>query len=346
MRILLGLVLTFSMIFLQPDGNRRWDKFLDDYEAFGKECIAARGKTLSRKEAARLRAKSIELKEALRQMPPDVSEAQKARLAELMAMYGPAQEPMEAEPVRKKSATKRAVAAIKEVESDSEDDQVAKADSLSPAQKALRDSSLKTERPQYPLQGSLVCIQTADGMPAPINLLRDSENGSQVRASRAVSFSAGPVLGLMPEFVYGAEFFAQYSALGAYLSVFGNWKSASFDAVCNESDARNLYYIWPIEEERQSYFQVSAGVLYNLGGGRPGWLGRLSVFAGAGYGRRRILWEGADGHCYKVGDLSSEGLVLDAGLMLRLTSRLSLNCVASSIKFETLGARIGLDFEF
>ena len=341
MRILLGLVLTFSMIFQQPDGNRRWDKFLDDYEAFGKECIAARGKTLSRKEAARLRAKSIELKEALKQMPPDVSDAQKARLAELMAMYGTAQEPVASEPERKKPETKRAVTAIKEVESDSEDDQVAKADSLSPAQRALRDSSLKTERPQYPLQGRLIDVQSADGTPISLDNMRDIEKGKLVRISPRVSFSAGPVLGMMPEFVFGAELFAQYSAYGAYVSVFGNGRNPSFDGVCNESNAQDLYYIWPINEERKSYFQVSAGLFYNF---KSAW--RLSVLAGAGYGRRRVVWEGADGNTYKVKDLSSEGLVMDVGLMLRLSSKLSVNCVASSIKFETLGSRIGLDFVF
>lgn len=345
MRILLGLVLTFSMIFQQPDGNRRWDKFLDDYEAFGKECIAARGKILSRKEAARLRAKSIELKEALKQMPPDVSEAQKARLAELMAIYGPAQDPVASEPERKKPETKRVAAVSKAVEAakaPSLDTAVTpKVDSLSPAQLALRDSSLKTDRPRYPIQIRLICVQSTDCMPISPDQMRDIEKGKLVRTSPRVLFSAGPMLGLMPEFVFGAELFARYTAFGAYVSVFGNGRNPSFNAVCSDSDVLDLYYIWPINEERKSYFQVSAGLFYNFKGA---W--RLSALAGAGYGRRRVVWEGADGNTYKVKDLSSEGLVLDAGLRLRLSSKLSVNCVASSIKFETLGARIGLDFVF
>ena len=97
-------------------------------------------------------------------------------------------------------------------------------------------------------------------------------------------------------------------------------------------------YIWTSGRERMSRFSITAGATF-----AP--LPFLSVYAGAGYGARTLLWEDAAGKWASVRDRAAKGLAVDAGIILTF-NRFSILAGASGIAFRTLSAELGLGLIF
>ena len=97
-------------------------------------------------------------------------------------------------------------------------------------------------------------------------------------------------------------------------------------------------YIWTSGKERINRFSITAGATYAV------WP-FLSVYAGAGYGARTLLWEDSAGQWASVQDLAAKGLTLDAGIILTF-SHFSILAGASTIAFRTLSAEVGLGLLF
>lgn len=97
-------------------------------------------------------------------------------------------------------------------------------------------------------------------------------------------------------------------------------------------------YIWTSGRERINRFSITSGATYSA------WP-FLSVYAGAGYGVRTLLWEDSAGKWASVQDLAAKGLALDAGIILSF-SHFSIMAGASSIAFRTVSAEVGLGLSF
>lgn len=144
--------------------------------------------------------------------------------------------------------------------------------------------------------------------------------------------------GFLPEMSAGLAGAFLWDCWGMYVSACGNFVSSAASYTCRQDGAAGDRYIWPTGISRVSAFQLSAGVCRTV---VPG----LAVTAGAGWGRRRVLWEDSVGSWAYVEDLSVKGPVLECGLMGwrgTLCGSLGLSTVA----FRTLGVKIGVGISF
>ena len=69
------------------EGLRRWNSYIDDFEAFGRECEKVRGGRIGRKEWNALKSHAAALLDSLPSMPSDIAENQKDRLSSIIANY-------------------------------------------------------------------------------------------------------------------------------------------------------------------------------------------------------------------------------------------------------------------
>ena len=160
-------------------------------------------------------------------------------------------------------------------------------------------------------------------------------------AGKAIRWGAGVEFGIMPELCPGFSAFVTGGRFGGYVSVLTNLTCGSSDISCISTDTEALYLIWPVSVENRSYWQVSAGGTMAIGG-------RWDVLAGAGYGRRQVIWMTSTGQRALVSDLSAAGVLLEAGGRYRLPrpGGLCLHAVATTLAFRTAGIRIGASYMF
>ncbi len=125
---------------------------------------------------------------------------------------------------------------------------------------------------------------------------------------------------------------------GAYLKFGSNLKSAAYGYDCNADGTTEEGYIWTSGESRVSKLSLSAGGTLRCNG----W---LYVCAGAGYGRRLLLWEDSTGGWARVAGSSFSGPAAEAGALVRF-SRLALYAGVSSVSFRYFDAQIGLGLNF
>ena len=67
----------------------------------------------------------------------------------------------------------------------------------------------------------------------------------------------------------------------------------------------------------------------------------LSVYAGAGYGRRTLAWQDIDGNWARVSDWSHKGLTIDAGLLLSWRN-LAFSAGLVTLNFKTCIFSLGI----
>ena len=96
--------------------------------------------------------------------------------------------------------------------------------------------------------------------------------------------------------------------------------------------------IWTSGRETLTRISFTAGLMY----APLPWLG---CYAGAGIGRRTVLWEDSDGKWARVSDISDRGLCTDAGIILGL-NRLSLLAGVSAIRFRAPQLELGIGVNF
>lgn len=71
----------------------------------------------------------------------------------------------------------------------------------------------------------------------------------------------------------------------------------------------------------------------------------LTFYAGAGYGKRQLLWQDVDGGWAEVSDWSVKGLEMEAGAIFRW-NRLAFSAGVSTVRFRTCSATVGVGFCF
>ena len=96
--------------------------------------------------------------------------------------------------------------------------------------------------------------------------------------------------------------------------------------------------IWTSGDTRNSNLYITGGALVQI----VDW---LSVYAGAGYGRRTLAWQDIDGNWAEVSDWSVKGLEMEAGAIFRW-NRMAFSAGVSTIRFRTCSATLGVGYCF
>lgn len=144
--------------------------------------------------------------------------------------------------------------------------------------------------------------------------------------------------GFLPEMSAGLAGAFCRDRWGMYASVYGNFVASAASYACRRDGSAGDRYIWPTGASRVSSLQMSAGVCRKV---MPG----LAVTAGAGWGRRAVLWEDSAGAWAYVEDLSVQGPVLESGL-IGWRGALCGSIGLSTVAFRTLGVKIGVGVSF
>ncbi len=125
---------------------------------------------------------------------------------------------------------------------------------------------------------------------------------------------------------------------GAYLKATGNLKSSDYSYVCHEDGITDNGYIWTSGKGHVSRMTVTAGGIFRC-------LNWLSVSAGAGYGKRVLLWRDSKDNFAKVSEASAQGFAADLGTVLRF-GRFTAYAGISTIAFKHFYPELGVGLSF
>jgi len=204
---------------------------------------------------------------------------------------------------------------------------------LSDEDKLPREAALPSvHMAQFPV--SLTALRSSDVDWGDVTRLGSTVRPSfQKKGYALLSMSA-------PDFALGLSGGFMYGRIGGYASVRSNFQfdnEVSYSCLSDGSmPSKGMF--WSSGEVRQSNLTVSAGILAGL----DRW---ASLYAGAGYGWRKIAWEDVDGAWAEVSDISHEGLAVDAGLIFTI-HRLALSAGVSTISFKTVSFNLGIGICF
>jgi opacity protein-like surface antigen len=147
-----------------------------------------------------------------------------------------------------------------------------------------------------------------------------------------------PVVGLGEATSFGAMI-GVVKKYGFYVKAKTNLQSQSTDYECDgdglDSDGTP---IWFTGQKTTSRLAVTAGLLYRAS--LP-----LYVYAGAGYGYKKLAWETADEAWVENTDKTSTGAEVEAGLILR-AKNIALSAGIQTNSFKYVEATIGVGIMF
>ena len=125
---------------------------------------------------------------------------------------------------------------------------------------------------------------------------------------------------------------------GCYLKAVSNFRSSASAYDCLSDGTTAEGYVWTSGRSMVSRISVTTGAVFRV----CGW---LSLYAGAGYGSRTLLWEDSSLYWARVSDRSPSGVSAEIGLQFRLR-RIRLSAGISTAAFRTADAEIGIGFCF
>ena len=142
-----------------------------------------------------------------------------------------------------------------------------------------------------------------------------------------------------PDMSYGLMTGYQHRRWGGYLAFRSNFTSCRTSYSCaSDGSLENGSQIWPSGNEKCSNLMVSGGVL----AGATKW---LTVYAGAGYGYRKLAWEDVDGGWARVSDWSRSGFVAECGVIASWRL-IAVSAGISTISFRTASFTCGVGLRF
>lgn len=169
-------------------------------------------------------------------------------------------------------------------------------------------------------------------MPSPA----DSAALSKARR-KPVGLSVSAVA-MFPEYSGGLMVAWEKYRFGAYVKAVSNFMDSGSSYNCLSDGTTAEGYIWTSGRSRVSRLGVTAGLVFRT----CPW---LSLYAGAGYGDRTLLWEDSSQNWAKVSDRSYRGVSADLGLQLRLW-RFRIGAGISTTAFRTADAEVSVGFCF
>lgn len=170
-----------------------------------------------------------------------------------------------------------------------------------------------------------------------------NEAGADIRPDVTEASKRGDVFLLAslsaPDMAYGLMAGYQHGRWGGYLAFRSSFTSCKTSYSCaSDGSLGNGSQIWPSGNEKRSNLMVSGGVL----AGATKW---LTVYAGAGYGFRKLAWEDVAGDWAAVSDWSRSGVAAECGVIASWR-RLAVSAGVSTISFRTASFTCGVGLRF
>ena len=142
-----------------------------------------------------------------------------------------------------------------------------------------------------------------------------------------------------PDMSYGLMAGYKHRNWGGYLALRTNFTSCKTSYSCaSDGSMENGSKIWPTGNEKRSNLMVSGGVL----AGATKW---LTIYAGAGYGARKLAWEDVAGNWALVSDWSHTGMAVECGAVVSVR-KLAFSAGISTISFRTAAFTCGVGVRF
>lgn len=142
-----------------------------------------------------------------------------------------------------------------------------------------------------------------------------------------------------PDMAYGLMAGYKHRNWGGYLAFRSSFTSCKTSYSCaSDGSMENGSKIWPTGNEKRSNLMVSGGVL----AGATKW---LTIYAGAGYGARKLAWEDVAGNWALVSDWSHTGLAAELGVIASFY-KLALSAGISTVAFRTAAFTCGVGVKF
>ena len=142
-----------------------------------------------------------------------------------------------------------------------------------------------------------------------------------------------------PDMAYGLMTGYKHRNWGGYLAFRSNFTTCKTSYSCaSDGSMENGSKIWPTGNEKRSNLMVSGGVL----AGATKW---LTVYAGAGYGARKLAWEDVAGNWALVSDWSHTGMAVEFGAVVSVR-KLAFSAGISTISFRTAAFTCGVGVRF
>ena len=142
-----------------------------------------------------------------------------------------------------------------------------------------------------------------------------------------------------PDMAYGLMAGYQHRRWGGYLAFRSSFTSCKTSYSCaSDGSMENGSKIWPTGNEKHSNLMVSGGVL----AGATKW---LTIYAGAGYGARKLAWEDVADNWALVSDWSRSGMAAELGAVVSVR-KLAFSAGISTISFRTAAFTCGVGVRF
>ena len=142
-----------------------------------------------------------------------------------------------------------------------------------------------------------------------------------------------------PDMAYGLMTGYKHRNWGGYLAFRSSFTSCKTSYSCaSDGSMENGSKIWPTGNEKRSNLMVSGGVL----AGATKW---LTIYAGAGYGARKLAWEDIAGNWALVSDWSHTGMAVELGAVVSV-HKLAFSAGISTISFRTAAFTCGVGVRF
>ena len=196
---------------------------------------------------------------------------------------------------------------------------------------ATYEMVLKTPAPQI-VEKEIIVRDSIVYLPSPAD-----SSAVPVRRRAPVGLSVSGIFAV-PDYSGGLMLGWEKYRWGCYVKAVSNFRSPASAYDCLSDGTTSEGYIWTSGRSRVSRLSVTTGLVF-----RPcDW---LSLYTGAGYGSRTLLWEDSSGYWSRVSDRSPRGVAADLGLQFRLR-RLRLSAGISTTAFRTCDCELGAGFCF
>lgn len=346
--ILSLLLLSFSGGGLARAAEKDWDRILDKYEALCESCLELRvraeaGEKVSKASLGRLYSTLLDLRSQLRSGTGTMSEAQRKRFERLKMTYAllfgfedAREEPVKETQPRPSSSPAKAPPSVRP----------SKVEPVVPQAGPGPDSAtvVRTSFPELPPMEDIRSVPVMQVHPLMGLAAPEYSNTEPVleMPSRGphLSWSVVASISPWPEISFGGavSIFANNCGWGGYARFRSNFASSSWSYLSYSDGSCEGGAFWPSGGRGLSVLHSSAGVRRNFGS-------RFAFMAGAGYGRKTVLWEDIDHNWSKVKDLSVSGLALECGPAAGF-GPVEFQLLVSTINFRTASLEFAFGFRF
>ena len=336
MRRLLILLLMLAAPFLLSAQNTNWDKVLDEYEHICNECIIirtqiAQGKDVSDASVTVIVRRLSSLRSSLQASSGSMTKNQvqrfnkiRDRYSAVMGTFSPSTTDAENPEVKQQNGSKSS-RQEKTVSKKKDDSKIAAAsigsqvveakDSITQEGKAflnlLEDETAKTSLSietagLIKTEGQQPALTASDIGTDPV----ETQVLEEGRASLDYFILASMEMGRKTSF--GALLAVRKGRLGGFILGRSNFSKTAQPIGQIQSDGTMLSGSGPFIASGKSAYKtwsIALGPVVSI----TDW---LSLYAGLGYGKKRLSWQDISGNWMEVEDFSHKGLVVEAGVIL------------------------------